>query len=47
LRSDLFVGEPHDGCYLGRPPVRLVLEGYRRWLTALESGSVMPWEPVS
>ena len=34
----------HDGCYFERPPERLVLEGYRRWLAGFESGSVLPWE---
>lgn len=33
-----------DGCYFDRPPERLVLEGYRRWLAGFESGSVTPWE---
>ena len=34
----------HDGCYFERPPERLVLEGYRRWLAGYDSGSVSPWE---
>ncbi len=36
--------DPHDGCYFERPPERLVLEGYRRWLAGYDSGSVAPWE---
>ena len=36
--------DPHDGCYFERPPERLVLEGYRRWLAGYDSGSVTPWE---
>jgi hypothetical protein len=44
MHSGLFDGEPHDGCYFDRPPEKLVLEGYRRWLAGFESGSVMPWE---
>ena len=35
---------PHEGCYFQRPPERLVLEGYRRWLAGYDSGSVTPWE---
>ena len=41
LRSTL---DQHDGCYFERPPERLVLEGYRRWLAGYDSGSVTPWE---
>ena len=29
---------PHEGCYFERPPERLVLEGYRRWLAGYDSG---------
>lgn len=43
MRPDLFDGE-QDGCYFERPPEKLVLEGYRRWLAGFESGSVLPWE---
>ena len=35
---------PHEGCYFQRPPERLVLEGYRRWLAGYDSGLVAPWE---
>jgi hypothetical protein len=44
MRSDLFDRGEHEGCYFERPPERLVLEGYRRWLAGFESGSVLPWE---
>jgi len=44
MRSGTFEHGADDGCYFERPPERLVLEGYRRWLAGFESGSVMPWE---
>ena len=44
MRSDMFDHAEHDGCYFERPPEKLVLEGYRRWLAGFESGSVTPWE---
>lgn len=34
----------HVDCYFERPPERLVLEGYRRWMAGFETGSVAPWE---
>jgi len=34
----------HNGCYFERPPEKLVLEGYRRWMAGFETGSVVPWE---
>jgi hypothetical protein len=36
--------DPHEGCYFERPPEKLVLEGYRRWMAGFETGSVTPWE---
>lgn len=33
-----------EGCYFERPPEKLVLEGYRRWMAGFETGSVTPWE---
>jgi len=30
--------------YLERQPERLVLEGYRRWSSGFETGSIAPWE---
>lgn len=44
MRPGAFDHDSHDGCYFERPPERLVLEGYRRWLAGYESGSVTPWE---
>lgn len=32
------------GLYFERPPEKLVLEGYRRWMAGFETGSVVPWE---
>lgn len=34
----------HNGSYFERPPEKLVLEGYRRWMAGFETGSVAPWE---
>lgn len=33
-----------NGCYFDRPAERLVLEGYRRWMSGFETGSITPWE---
>jgi hypothetical protein len=33
-----------DGCYFGRAPEKLVLEGYCRWIAGFDTGSVAPWE---
>lgn len=44
MRSGAFEHKADDGCYFERPPEKLVLEGYRRWLAGFESGSVIPWE---
>lgn len=44
MRPGHFDYDKHDGCYFDRPPEKLVLEGYRRWLAGYESGSVTPWE---
>ncbi|MEM8857313.1 MAG: hypothetical protein AAGD96_03280 [Chloroflexota bacterium] len=30
--------------YLEKQPERLVVEGYRRWATGFETGSIVPWE---
>src|SRR5688500_15892050 len=34
----------NDGVYFERPPEKLVLEGYRRWMAGFDTGSVVPWE---
>jgi hypothetical protein len=44
MRTGLFDHDSHDDCYFDRPPEKLVLEGYRRWLAGYESDSVTPWE---
>jgi hypothetical protein len=44
MRLGPFDPRRHPACYFDRPPERLVLEGYRRWLAGFESGSVTPWE---
>jgi hypothetical protein len=44
MHPGLFDASREDPCYFDRPPERLVLEGYRRWLAGFESGSVTPWE---
>jgi hypothetical protein len=44
MRPDAFECGLDAGCYFERPPERLVLEGYRRWLAGFETGSVVPWE---
>ena len=44
MRNGLFHQAEPDGCYFERPPEKLVLEGYRRWLAGFDSGSVLPWE---
>ncbi|WP_201026306.1 hypothetical protein [Paramesorhizobium deserti] len=33
-----------NSCYFERVPEKLVLEGYRRWTSGYETGSVIPWE---
>jgi hypothetical protein len=44
MRPDVFDDPQHEGCYFERPPEKLVLEGYRRWLAGYDSGLVTPWE---
>jgi hypothetical protein len=44
LTSRIADPDHHDGCYFERPPEKLVLEGYRRWMAGFETGSVTPWE---
>jgi len=44
MRADAFEQDGPDSCYFDRPPEKMVLEGYRRWLAGFESGSVLPWE---